>query len=210
MPKSARKTRRQFLTEKAMTQRLLINKANALTNPLETLHKFHEYITKDNKMIKLACVKAKDATSDCLSWILDIMERNMKKMYEQSSWGWNATEKQTELTEEMAWYLVASCDDKFLGFSHFRFDIDNGDVVLYCYELQLEPSTRRKGLGRFMMSTLESMAYHNQMMKVVLTVFKHNSSAIQFFYALGYKLDNSYPPVSDLDYIILSKQNLCE
>ena len=114
-----------------MTQRLLINKANALTNPLETLHKFHEYITKDNKMIKLVCVKAKDATSDCLSWILDIMERNMKKMYEQSSWGWNATEKQTELTEEMAWYLVASCDDKFLGFSHFRFDIDNGDVVLY-------------------------------------------------------------------------------
>ncbi|XP_011068219.1 PREDICTED: N-alpha-acetyltransferase 40 isoform X5 [Acromyrmex echinatior] len=180
MPKSARKTRRQLLAEKAMVQRRLINKANALANPLETLHKFHEYITKDNNMIKLACVKAKDAPSDCLSWILNIMERNMKKMYEQSSWGWNATEKQTELTEEMA-----------------------------CYELQLEPSTRRKGLGRFMMSTLESMAYHNQMTKVVLTVFKHNSSAIQFFYALGYKLDNSYPPVSDLDYIILSKQNLC-
>lgn len=140
----------------------------------------------------------------------------MKDMYERSSWSWNVAEKQAELTEETAWYLIASCNDKFLGFSHFRFDVDNGDVVLYwyvsliwrimhvlkitldimdeikymhiyvySYELQLEPSVRRKGLGRFMMSALESMAYRNQMLKVVLTVFKHNPSAIQFFYALG-------------------------
>jgi len=58
-------------------------------------------------------------------------------------------------------------------------------VCVYSYELQLEPSIRRKGLGRFMMSALESIAYQNQMLKVVLTVFKHNPSAIQFFYALG-------------------------
>lgn len=56
---------------------------------------------------------------------------------------------------------------------------------MYSYELQLEPLVRRKGLGRFMMSALESMASQNQMLKVVLTVFKHNPSAIQFFYALG-------------------------
>ncbi|XP_071562278.1 N-alpha-acetyltransferase 40 isoform X1 [Temnothorax nylanderi] len=209
MQKKARKTRRQLLAEKAATQQQLINKANALTNPLETLQKFHEYATRDNDTIELVCVKARDARSESLSWIMDIMERNMKDMYERSSWSWNAAEKRAELTEETAWYLIASCNDKFLGFSHFRFDTDNGDLVLYCYELQLEPSVRRKGLGRFMMSALESMAYQNQMLKVVLTVFKHNPSAIQFFYALGYKLDNSSPPASThLDYIILSKQNL--
>ncbi|KAL6256282.1 N-alpha-acetyltransferase 40 [Pogonomyrmex barbatus] len=210
MQKKARKTRRQLLAEKAATQQQLINKANTQANPLEALQKFHEYVTKDNKTIKLTCVRARDATWTLLSWIFDIMERNMKDMYERSSWGWNAAEKRSELTEETAWYLVASYEDKHLGFSHFRFDVDNGDVVLYCYELQLEPSARRKGLGRFMMSALESMAYQNQMLKVVLTVFKHNPSAIQFFYALGYKLDNSNPPASaHLDYIILSKQNLC-
>lgn len=53
------------------------------------------------------------------------------------------------------------------------------------YELQLEPEVRRKGLGRFMMSALESMASRNQMLKVILTVFKHNPSAIQFYYTLG-------------------------
>ncbi|XP_025996365.1 N-alpha-acetyltransferase 40 [Solenopsis invicta] len=209
MQKKARKTRRQLLAEKVATQQKLINKANALLNPLETLPKFQEYM-KDNDTFKLACIKAKDARLELLTWILDITERNMKDMYERSNWGWDAAEKQSELTEETAWYLVASCDEKLVGFSHFRFDIDNGDVVLYCYELQLEPLVRRKGLGRFMMLALESMAQQNQMLKIVLTVFKHNPSAIQFFYALGYKLDSSNPPASThLDYIILSKQNLC-
>lgn len=58
-------------------------------------------------------------------------------------------------------------------------------MYVYSYELQLESVIRRKGLGRFMMSALESMANQNQMMKIVLTVFKRNLSAIQFFYKLG-------------------------
>ncbi|KAH0946271.1 hypothetical protein HN011_010946 [Eciton burchellii] len=208
MQKKARKTRRQLLAEKAVAQQQLINKANALINPLEKLCKFHEY-TKDDCIIKLSCIRAKNAEPECVSWIFDIMERNMKDMYEQASWGWNADEKQAELTEETSWYLIASCNDKYLGFSHFRFDFDNGDVVLYCYELQLEPLIRRKGLGRFMMSALESIANQNQMLKIVLTVFKHNPSAIQFFYTLGYKLDNTSPStLANVDYIILSKQNL--
>jgi len=121
------------LAEKAAAQQQLINKANALKDPLEALEMFHEYNTKDNCTIKLSCVRAKDAQAECLAWIFDIMERNMKDMYEHSSWGWNASEKQAELTEETAWYLIASCNNKFLGFSHFRFDVDNGDVVLYWY-----------------------------------------------------------------------------
>lgn len=133
MQRKARKTRRQLLAEKATTQQQLINKANTLVNPLETLHKFHEYVTKDNSVIKLSCIRAKDAQAECISWIFDIMERNMKSMYEQSSWGWNAAEKQAELTEETAWYLLASYNDTFVGFSHFRFDVDHGDLVLYWY-----------------------------------------------------------------------------
>ncbi|CAB0037442.1 unnamed protein product, partial [Trichogramma brassicae] len=48
------------------------------------------------------------------------------------------------------------------------------------YELQLEPSARRKGLGRFMMQCLEVMASNNQMQKLVLTVLKKNVSACSF------------------------------
>lgn len=36
------------------------------------------------------------------------------------------------MTDESAWYLIAqSADDTYLGFSHFRFDLDEGQEVLY-------------------------------------------------------------------------------
>lgn len=78
-------------------------------------------------------MRAKDADSKCISWIFDIMERNMKSLYEQSNWGWDPIAKQKELTESTAWYLIASSNDKFVGFSHFRFDVDYREEVLYWY-----------------------------------------------------------------------------
>lgn len=58
-------------------------------------------------------------------------------------------------------------------------------IYLLSYELQLEESARGKGLGRFMMQALESMASKHKMQKVVLTVLKNNLPALQFFYTLG-------------------------
>lgn len=52
--------------------------------------------------------------------------------YEQCSWGWKDSQKLEELTDEAAWYLIArSPEGTSLGFSHFRFDLDYGDEVLY-------------------------------------------------------------------------------
>ncbi|KAG7204019.1 hypothetical protein KM043_001881 [Ampulex compressa] len=209
MKKKPRKTRRQLLAERVATATQLINRANALDNPLERLCLFHKYMTADNDVIELSCITAKNAHEEQLSRIFDLMERNMKHLYEQSQWGWDFSAKQCELTEQDVRFLIAMSNEKFLGFSHFRFVIDDGDEVLYCYELQLEPLARRKGLGRFIMAALESMAIENKMKRVVLTVFKHNPSAMQFFHALGYKLDKSSPPACyQCDYVILSKWNI--
>lgn len=121
------------MAEKAAAQQQLIDKANASANPLENLQKYHEYTMKDGSVVNLSCIRAKNADSECLSWIFDITERNVKDMYERSSWGWDAAEKQAELTEDAAWYFIASYNEKFAGFSHFRFDVDHGNVVLYWY-----------------------------------------------------------------------------
>lgn len=52
--------------------------------------------------------------------------------YEQCSWGWSDTQKYEELTDDAAWYLLAkSVDGVFIGFSHFRFDLEMGIEVLY-------------------------------------------------------------------------------
>lgn len=55
--------------------------------------------------------------------------------YDQCSWSWNDQKKLEELTDDAAWYLIAkSADGNLLGFSHFRFDVDEGVEVLYWYE----------------------------------------------------------------------------
>ena len=52
--------------------------------------------------------------------------------YEQSDWGWSEREKREELTDSRAWYLLARTPEgKPVAFSHFRFDIEEGDEVLY-------------------------------------------------------------------------------
>ncbi|KAJ8957675.1 hypothetical protein NQ318_017567 [Aromia moschata] len=130
----------------------------------------------------------------------------MQIKYEQCTWGWNDQKKLEELSDERAWYLIAKCvDGTYLGFSHFRFDMDEG--------LELEPFVQRKGLGKFMMQVLELMGFKNNMKKVVLTILKNNQCS-KFFKAMehekSYELDES-SPIDDEDesypYEILSKVN---
>lgn len=61
------------------------------------------------------------------------MNRNMKTMYQQSNGGWNESAKHNELTDPSAWYLIVSSNDELLGFSHFRYDLDDKIEVLYWY-----------------------------------------------------------------------------
>ncbi|XP_016161107.1 PREDICTED: N-alpha-acetyltransferase 40 [Ficedula albicollis] len=49
------------------------------------------------------------------------------------------------------------------------------------YEVQLESRVRRRGLGKFLLQILQLVANSTQMKKVMLTVFKHNRGALQFF-----------------------------
>ena len=97
-----------------------------------------------------------DLSQDKKEVIIDLLEINMKKLYEESEWGWNAKNKRDEMLDDHAWYLLAEKPDGTLvAFSHFRFDMDYDDEVLYVYEIQVDPTYQRKGLGRFMMQVLE-------------------------------------------------------
>ncbi|XP_057338364.1 N-alpha-acetyltransferase 40 [Microplitis mediator] len=199
-------TRKQRLAKKEAEAKALVDKANSLVDPLSLLDSFKSYTTNSNIKFNLKCHKVKELSSELLSWIFDLMERNMKTLYEQSHWGWNKSSKHKELTEPTAWYLIAFLDDEPVGFSHFRYDLDDKVEVLYCYELQLESKVRRQGLGRFMMNTLEALSVQSAMKKVVLTVLKHNPDAKTFFQSLGYKVDTTSPSDwENLDYLILSK-----
>merc|ERR1712106_636916 len=87
------------------------------------------------------------------------------------------------------------------------FDYD----VLYVYEIQLEGSMKRKGLGKFIMKVLELIMMKAEMIKIMLTVFQHNSQAVSFFKeGLGYSVDETSPLDTieeQFDYEILSRVN---
>eukprot|EP00904_Undaria_pinnatifida_P008683 jgi/Undpi1/4945/HiC_scaffold_19.g08297.m1 len=81
---------------------------------------------------------------------------------------------------------------RLAGFCHFRFAWDEDENedgegvggkedVLYVYELQVAPWTKRRGLGRRMMQALELLANRHGMSKVMLTVFKENKQAMSFY-----------------------------
>jgi ribosomal protein S18 acetylase RimI-like enzyme len=53
------------------------------------------------------------------------------------------------------------------------------------YELQVDPNHQGKGIGRKLLMEMESIGQSHAMTKSMLTVFKANDSAIQFYKKMG-------------------------
>merc|ERR1712012_1120159 len=188
-----------------------VNAANKQEDPLGALPSFKVF-SKNGVACNLSTRRATDLDENEKKAAVDLLIRNMKALYEQSNWGWNEKNKKDEMLEDSAWYLLAKNEEgKICGFSHFRYDMDYDDEVLYVYEIQIDPSYQRKGIGRFMMFALEMLAFKADMRKIMLTVFKHNPEADKFFKnTMKYEIDETCPiddVVEQYDYEILSKFN---
>ncbi|XP_041037947.1 N-alpha-acetyltransferase 40 [Carcharodon carcharias] len=211
----AKEKKQKRLEERAAMDAICakVETANKLDDPLASFPAFKKY-DRNGMNIVIECKRVADMDSSTVDWAVELTKTNMQTMYEQSEWGWKDREKKEEMTDERAWYLVAREGDSAVpaAFSHFRFDVECGEEVLYCYEVQLENRVRRKGLGKFLMQILQLLANSTQMKKVMLTVFKHNRGAYQFFReAMQFDIDESSPSVSgccgdDCSYEILSRR----
>jgi len=115
--------------------------------------------------------------------------------------------KKAELFHKDARYIVVrqSSNDSLAAFVHFRFDIEDSIEVLYLYEIQVEKKVRGKGLGRYLMILMETIAFHYNMKRIVLTVLKSEVNVVKFYFSLHYEIE-SYSPL-DSFYYILSKKN---
>lgn len=192
---------------------LLVRTANETKDPLQAALSEPAIYSHDDLRVRVSCVRATEAAPEVREWAFQLVSENMRELYEASHWGWSENAKRKELGHRDAWYLVARTDreDKDtgepVGFVHFRFDMDGGMSVLYCYELQLEARVQRRGLGTHLMRLLDRLAGHFRMCKTVLTVFKSNTGALAFYQkALGYRLDETSPAGDAVDYVILSRR----
>ncbi|XP_066426833.1 N-alpha-acetyltransferase 40 isoform X1 [Molothrus aeneus] len=189
-----------------------VEAANKLRDPLEAFPVFKKY-DRNGLDVSIECRRVSGLEPSTLDWAFELTKANMQSLYEQSEWGWKEREKRAELRDERSWFLLAreAPGARPVAFSSFRFDVECGDEVLYCYEVQLESRVRRRGLGKFLLQILQLVANSTQMKKVMLTVFKHNHGALQFFRdALQFEVDASSPSVSgccgdDSSYEILSR-----
>ena len=186
--KKEEKVKLEIATEK-------VDKANAIKNPLDLIPPFRKF-ERNGLKLDIEFERVTEMSKERIDWVLDLTTRNMQKLYEESEWGWKESEKHKEMTEDMALYLIASEKEtgKLVAFSHFRFDIECDDEVVYCYEIQVEDSYRRKGVGKFLLQVLELLAYKTSMIKVMLTTFKSNKNAHNFFIdAMKYEVDETNP-----------------
>ncbi|KAM9425254.1 N-alpha-acetyltransferase 40 isoform 3-T3 [Pholidichthys leucotaenia] len=161
-----------------------VDAANKLEDPLAAFPAFTKY-DRNGLNLQIECRRVTSLNPLSVEWAFELTRANMQTLYEQSEWGWKEREKREEMNDERSWYLLArDADSTPVAFSHFRFDVECGEEVLYC----------------------------TQMKKVMLTVFKHNHGAYQFFReALQFEIDETSPSMSgccgdDCSYEILSRR----
>ena len=165
---------------------------------------------------------------ELLNKCMDLFETNMGDLYKSSQWGLNLKEKREELAHEGARFLIVTVDDiqissntveskPLVAFSHFRFEVNDDDQpteeVLYLWEIQVQELYRRYGLGKRLMTIMEVVGMQMKMRKVMLTVFKNNHGAMDFYRKkLKYGIDESSPSNYEsipneggADYEIMSK-----
>ncbi|XP_076822912.1 N-alpha-acetyltransferase 40-like isoform X2 [Clavelina lepadiformis] len=198
----AKKALRKEEREKNDRHWKLVEEANKLSDPLASFVSFQKF-EKDGMKFDLRCIKYDDLIKDVFQWTFDLTKANMLEMYE-ASWGWSDKEKMKEMCDDRMWYLIAFDLDRPVAFCSFRFDLDFGEPVVYCYEIQLAKSVQNKGLGTFMMQILQLVAMKNGMHKVVATVLDCNEQSRKFFMEkLRYTVDDTN--LSDECYTIVSK-----
>ncbi|KAG9351673.1 hypothetical protein JZ751_022924 [Albula glossodonta] len=202
----AKEKKQRRLEERAAMDAVFakVEAANKLEDPLAAFPVFKKY-DRNGLNLHIECKRVSSLASSTVEWAFELTRANMQNLYEQSEWGWKEREKKEEMKDERAWYLLASDADSVpIAFSHFRFDVD--------YDVQLESRVRRKGLGKFLIQILQLIANSTQMRKVMLTVFKHNHGAYQFFReALQFEIDDTSPSMSgccgdDCTYEILNRR----
>ncbi|KAF9229353.1 hypothetical protein BS17DRAFT_743333 [Gyrodon lividus] len=153
-----------------------------------------------------------------------IFEENMYELYCSSSFGWKPQAKKVEMFHQLSRFLIVQRGEDpqdsaqspgIIAYTMFRFDREEYQDVVYCYELQVSGDARRCGLGRLLTLMLSDIGAQWGMTKVMLTVFKANHTALSFYKSMGFVVDETSPDFpedsegwtnDECDYSILSRR----
>lgn len=89
---------------------------------------------------------------------LGLIEKSSKSHYEASSRGWKPRKKLAEMKEpEMRYIVVRDATGSIAGFTSLMPTYEEGEPVIYCYEIHLKPDMRRYVYYHFAVAMLTQM-----------------------------------------------------
>ncbi|KAK1659859.1 acetyltransferase [Colletotrichum godetiae] len=144
----------------------------------------------------------------------DLIDYTSGADYRASKDGWRPSHKMKEMKSEGLRYVLVA-DDKICGFTSLMPTFEEGEAVVYCYEIHLLEELRGTGVGRTLMDYLVKVAKSIPIIeKVMLTCFIANADARAFYEKLGFEIDALSPVERKLrfgkvfvpDYVIMSKR----
>ncbi|KAK5634855.1 hypothetical protein RRF57_010568 [Xylaria bambusicola] len=163
----------------------------------------------------LSLMSARRLSSDDFNTCYHLIEETSRADYEASTTGWKSVKKIAEMkSPELRYILVKNEEGVVRGFTSLMPTYEEGEPVVYCYEIHLASELQRTGLGRLLMSFLESVASHTPpIKKIMLTCFLSNKGALRFYESAGFTKDPISPVPKKLrygrefipDYAIMSK-----
>lgn len=119
-----------------------------------------------------------------LQWAFNLTKSHMESVYDDSGYGWDDNDKMRELSEQGARFLIArektpdgSPPGPVRAFVHFRFTVQGevmdtmaGEPCVYVWDVQLEESVQRKGLGKHFLMILDLIGKREKMEQLCVPV----------------------------------------
>ncbi|NXI37550.1 NAA40 acetyltransferase, partial [Galbula dea] len=158
-----------------------VEAANKLEDPLEAFPVFKKY-DRNGLNVAIECKRVSGLEPTTLEWAFDLTKANMQTLGTLGTWAWAWAPQDPWAFSLLLWFFLPP----FPRGSEPRAPLALMNplgvaFLLPSYEVQLESRVRRRGLGKFLLQILQLVANSTQMKKVMLTVFRHNHGAYQFF-----------------------------
>ncbi|KZL85113.1 gnat family acetyltransferase [Colletotrichum incanum] len=186
---------------------------------------------KSNKPYALSLKSSSALVQHELQACFDLIELTSGAEYRASKDGWKPLSKLKEMrSPDLRYILVKEAavapdgggddgekarEERICGFTSLMPTFEEGEAVVYCYEIHLMEELRGTGMGRKLMDHLVKVAESISIIeKVMLTCFLANTNARSFYEKLRFERDAISPVERKLrfgkvfvpDYLIMSRR----
>ncbi|KAL7273095.1 N alpha-acetyl-transferase [Rhizina undulata] len=182
----------------------------------EDFNKCYESVREMREMYKRSSMgwsateKKREMKHPAMRFLL-VKEERINGSFNSNTDGGETRSKDDEWEDDES--AISKDDDGVLvGFLSFMVTEEEGQDVIYCYEVHVKESHRGKGIGNRLISIMERIGKRVGLLKAMLTVFTENLSAINLYENIGYIVDEISPKPKRLrnglakaDYQIMSK-----